>query len=203
MAELFGSVSIMRGSNRCSGSLTVEAALLFPMIIVIIMALVYFMLSLYDRTMIDSVLNEAVIKENMVVKQPSNYITGAIAYERLTERSLLYSVTNSHQKEEEQVVQYVTDALQGKLILSEVGNVEARTTSSSCLVRVEANVIFTPLPFFQFFTEQESIVQEVKIPLHNPSNFARTWDTILGIAEDTKYYDKVVKVLNAIFQVKK
>lgn len=188
----------MRSQKRYQASITVEAVIIVPLIIVVIMTFLYLTLYLHDKAAIYSILDDAVIKENMVRKQPSNYLTGEIDYEHLNTRSLLYHFIDDCDQEEEALRRYVSERIEGKLAVSRLTNIEVTNSYTGIGVKVWGKIIFHPLPLMDFFAGHKTFCMTVDIPIHNPSDFVRISDNLLGVAEGVKYYDKIADTLQKI-----
>lgn len=188
----------MRQKKSYTGSITVEAAVVIPMVIVVILSFLYFTLYLHDRVVMSCTLDEALLRVNQAINQPSNYITGEVHYEDLKKRSLLYSFEGDHSREELALKQYVKEQLETSFLISKLSTVEVKTGYSKRCVTAVAEVMFQPIPMFHFLTGHGVITQTIEIPTHHPSDFTRMWDNILDVAGGMKYYDKIVEVLQKI-----
>lgn len=192
----------MKHSKQLSGSMTVEASFLFPIIIFCILTIMYFTFYQYDMVTMYSTMSEVGLKENQTIRQPSNLETGEIYFQDIIKKDLL-GVLIGDTTTEEKVSDYLSDLLSDKLFIYEVDRVKVSCNSSEIIVKVQMSTKLCPPFGINYLTDFMSINAQVSLPVHNPTEFVRVSDTALEVVTNVKGFDKIrssIEKLVSLFQ---
>lgn len=182
-------------SKKIQGSLTVEAVFVMPVVFTVIYCLMYISLILHDKVVLQSVTEEALVRCNQLCHQPSDVLTSEIHYSRLLDVSLLGESEEKHQQE---LSYYIKQELSGKLYICEVRNIDIVLDDDSCQITIDAHSrISLPLVGKMLGNNQSVAVAEQR-DFHNPQQFARVAENVLGTVTQIKGADKVTSFLEKV-----
>lgn len=193
---------MVRG-KKVKGSITVEAVFIFPIILFIILAFIYFAFYLHDRMVINTVMNEANERLNQSVKQPTDYTSGAIYYDKMTSRTLLCRYNGDYSVEIEAAKKYIKEQLSKKLMIGKVRNIEITKNKHSIATKVAAESQISLLPSRVYLSKYQKSVSIAQCEVNNASEYVRAADVSLDVLSQTKGFDKIVKVIDKIDHIVK
>lgn len=181
--------------KRSKGSFTVEAALVMPVIFMVIFSLMYMSLILHDKVVLQSVAEEALVRCNQICQKPSDIMSSQIYYNRLLDVSLLGSEKEKHKDE---VAYYIQQALKRTLVLCEMGSMNIVIEEDYCQVEITADSkIHLPMVLKAVGKNTQIKVEEER-KYHNPGNFARQTEAIMGTVEQIKGMDRILEFLQKV-----
>lgn len=181
--------------KRCRGSFTVEATLVMPVILMVIFSLMYMSLLLHDKVVLQSVAEEALVRCNQICQRPSDIMSSQIYYSRFLDTSLLGEEKEKHKNELEY---YINQTVKGKLVLCEVSSINIVIEEDYCQVELSADSkIHLPM-VLQAIGENKQINVAEERNYHNPGNFTRQADVILGTVKQIKGMDRILEFLQKI-----
>lgn len=187
---------------KASGSITVEASYLFPIIIFTIFSFLYLAFFLHDRGILQGVTDEAVHKATVMFKQEVSLKTGEIKYERIGDRDIFYRILGDRLKEEKDLSQYLSEKLKGKLLHYRISSIDAAVTNRNITVMVEAKakVEFPFLHRLMSPFHSITIVEEGR--LHNPAEMVRLSEVILDTGSNIKGFEELRQSLEKLIKKK-
>ncbi|MDO5518928.1 MAG: pilus assembly protein [bacterium] len=193
----------MVNGKKVQASITVEAVFVFPIVLFILIALLYFSLYLHDQTVVSCVIDEANERLNQAVRQPSNYETGAISYDKITSESLLCRFNGDYSVEIKSMKEFIKTRLNKRLMLGDVEKIEVKKdrTSISTTVITKSRIHF--FPALEYLKNYHTSVNTAECEVNNTSEYVRAASVTLDIVSQTKAFDKVVDVINKIDNVLK
>lgn len=177
-----------RTVNRCiqiksrkeqeKGSITVEMAFVFPMVFFLVLTLCYLTFFMCDKVRLQSMVNTLSEKQAVCVKD--HYELGSTRdYSTILEKGVLYYLEDLSA---EQALFQEKLENKGKklLILGEVESVECSVGYSSVEANIVVNVEIGLSMVKEYFTGTPlQYTIHAKIPVHNPSEFVRSY-TVIG-----------------------
>ncbi len=175
-----------RVNGDAGGSLTVEAAFVLPMVLMLTFALIYLSFYLHDLCRIRGITNGTLHQAALAYKHEVSLETGDIHYEELNERGIFYRITDSSEQEEKAMNYHIINELSEGLLLSRITAVdsEVRTLSLSVSVQVKTIVI---LPIFGRLFENFTYTKITgSYPLHDPAETVRACEVILHTGAQIK-----------------
>jgi len=182
-----------------SGSLTVEAAYILPIIIFTIFALIYLAFYLQDMCRIQGMLDKTLIKAGFAVKHEADIATGEVAYDRINDRGVFYLAVGSTEKEEKQIQKYLQQELAEKLFLSNIKSVKVEVGKFKITLAVEANTKVS-LPGIRYLFDRFSYTEITgEYPIHNPAETIRRAEVVLDTGSKIKGVDELKERLERIF----
>lgn len=193
----------MLKEKKVKGSITVEAVFIFPIILFIILAFIYFTFYLHDKTVTNAVMNEANERLNQSVKQPTDYKSGVIYYDKMTSRSLLCRYNGDYSVEIEAAKKYIKDQLGKKLMIGRVKKVEVTKSKGEISTKVSMESQISLLPSRVYLSRYQKSVSMAECEVNNASEFARAADVSLDVVSQVKGFDKIVKVIDKIDHIVK
>lgn len=187
---------------RASGSITVEASYLFPIVIFTIVSFLYLGFFLHDRSILRAITDEAVHKATVMFKQEVSLQTGEIKYERIGDRDIFHSIFGNRLKEEKDLNQYLSERFKGKLLLYRINSMDAVVTNTNITVKVEAKAK-VEFPFLRrLMGSFQSIVIVEEGSHHNPAEMVRLSEVILETGSNIKGYNKLKESLENLIKKK-
>lgn len=188
----------MADIKRVRGSITVEMVFLFPIILFIILAFLFFTMYLHDRTIIHCVMNESCERFSQTVKEPANYNTGVIFYDKMTEKSLLAKYTGDYDVELQDMKDYIKERLNKRMMLSEIIKVQVKKGINDVTVTVKTRNHIPFVPALVYLKGIQTSEYEVQGGIYNPSEYARAADVSLDVLSQTAVYDKIEEIFSKI-----
>lgn len=180
------------------GSYTVEAALLLPVILFVIVSFIYLSFYLHDKYRIEEVLNIASLKAIAYNQTETNMVTGQVDYESYLNQGIFYRFESRENKEKE-VFHYLHTYLNERLFLTKVNKIEVKISHVDIEIRVIANVdvptfgeIYSDDYRINFYISEENIM--------SAREFVRMFDTLGGVAEKVPGADKAIDMLKKLIQ---
>lgn len=189
----------MNVKNQEEGSIVVEAAIIIPFIIMIIMNLMYMTLYLHDEAVIQSELDQALLEYHSVLIQPFDG-QGSLNYEEVENKSLLYPYVLEGEQMRALVSIRLIRRLEGKLLLASIRDISIDHNLLSVVgeVKVKPKVsISSRVHFFPF--EREYSVR-TKIAIHTPANATRIITCTGDVIENIKGFDKVMNKISELLE---
>lgn len=184
--------------RKLRGSITVEVAFLFPIILFIIMAFIYFTFYLHDQTVVTCVIDEANERLNQAVRQPTNFETGVIYYDKMTSQSLLCRYNGDYSVEIANAKKYIKEQLEKKLMLGKVTNIEVTKEKGVIKTEVKMKNQIKLLPAVTYLKQYQQSKNTAECEVNNTSEYVRAASVTLDVVSQTKAFDKIVKVINKI-----
>ncbi|TCK93108.1 TadE-like protein [Natranaerovirga hydrolytica] len=140
------------GQKSKQGSFTIEASLLMPFIVFVLITLIYMGFYFHDKTLLQTAVNDVSIKQAKALKYTEvDITTGAVNFQTINDRNLYWRWTNLNTEPQNEKA-YLIERLHTKLFQV---NPEAITINT----RVEKNLI------------SHYVVVECVAPFNTPFNF--------------------------------
>lgn len=158
------------------GSYTVEATLIFPFVILIIISFVYLGFYLHDLGKVNTIVDEAQIRSKALVRNEVNPYSGIQSYSKYIGKSIFYPIDNDFKRKESQISNYIYEKSADKLFISKVNNVNVDVGAFN--IKIEVNIDFTfPFQLLEiFFIGRQNVVIHNEETIHNPMDFIRAWE---------------------------
>lgn len=179
------------------GSLTVEAAFVFPIVFFVLLAVIYMCFYQADKSNAGIIVHQAAEEQAVCMKEQIEL--GKEKDEKsLSKHKLFYflqSTSDVENKRKEQVKELLSD----KLMVGTVENVsvEAGYTKVTVSATVSMNIGISRIK--EFFTGTPlQYKTAITVPVHNPSEFARIYDAMGEMLDDVKGFQKVKEKLRNI-----
>lgn len=176
--------------------------MIFPIVLFVIMSLIYMSFYLHDTTLIKSIIDEAAVKESMVFRHPSNFVTGEIDYDEINGRSITYSVFGDLTDEKEVLEKYLLERLNHGLYIVDVKQINIDVNHSKTEIKVEVNMEI-PLKQVREFFGGTSIGKNIKsvAPMYYPAEYARRVEVIYDTSSKIKGFDQLIEKLRKFIEV--
>lgn len=180
------------------GSITVEAAFLFPIVIFMIFALIYLAFYLHDMCKIQGVVNGTLHKAGLALKHEVNLETGGIRYEDMNERGVFYLITGRAKQEEKDINYHILSKLSGGLLYTKIITVSSEIGQLSLSISVKTKTTVNLPIFGVLFGDYSATVIEGSYPLHNPEETLRACEVILDTGSQIKGVEQLKNKLQDI-----
>jgi hypothetical protein len=179
--------------DMSSGSITVEAAFVMPIVILIIFALIYLAFYLHDINKVQGVADLTLHKAALTVKHEADIATGEVTYEDINDRGIFYMLLGNTEKEEEEITELCEQELSQGLFLVKIRSikVEAGNFNISIAVETAAEITLPGLSHLFYVFPDKTITGEHVV--HNPAETVRCTEVILETASDIKGVDELKK----------
>jgi Flp pilus assembly protein TadG len=185
--------------KELQGSYTVEAALIMPIIVLVVIALCYMSFYIHDKIRIQSILNAAVLKSNLYIRHLSDFYTGEIDYSKINDKGVFYYIKDNLEEENKVLKTYLTDELQSGLFFMNLKSVSVDLNYWSIKVHTTLKLNFPFRTIKSYFSERDTVVElSSMISVHNPPEFVRGYTAMDEIMSGAKGYNKVKDKLSSI-----
>ncbi|GAA4654754.1 hypothetical protein GCM10023142_18920 [Anaerocolumna aminovalerica] len=185
--------------STVKGSYTVEAALILPIILFIIIGLLYLGFYLHDKVKIQSVINDASTRGRELIQYEADLETGLIDYDYYQNRSLLYPYFTDFTEKEYKINAYLVKQLNRGLFIAKVDSVTVSASFNRIHVLVNGHMDIPFREVKQFFTNNGlTFSSENTMEIHNTVEFIRTFDVFSGVAEKVKFIDEILQKLQKL-----
>lgn len=191
----------MGKKNSFSGSLTVEAAFVMPIIIYAIFALIYLAFYLHDYCRLQGIVDKTFLKAETIMRHETNPNTGEICYEQINDRGIFYSIMGGTE-EKETIQGYIKQALSQGLFLSKVTDIQTKVEDSTITILVTAEIKVTLPGVKQLFRNFSHMSIEEEYKIHNPAEALRRYEVILTTGSEIKGADQLKEKLKNILNIK-
>lgn len=179
-------------NKEFQGSYTVEASLIMPIILFIIITLMYMTFYLHDISKINGVLDKTLIKSSFIIRHDATFITGETNYENINQRGVLFYLSNL-ENETDILSSYVRNRLSTGLIISKIHDIDAYANHNEVCIEVKVKM---NIPFAQakkYITRSGSQIYIKKNAIvHNPTEFIRLFDGLAKTVTKIKGQDEVL-----------
>ncbi|NLK28226.1 MAG: pilus assembly protein [Clostridiales bacterium] len=189
----------LQWERKLRGSFTVEAALVMPMVILIIFSIFYLTFYLHDRNRIQSSIDRALYRAGFMTKHKSNMFTGEIYYENINDRTVLYSLVGDTGEIENDIRRYVQDSLSSGLFLSKVREVEVEVGKFSITIQIKVQTD-DRIPLMKFFQPKGYERMKSKFQVHDPAEAIRISEVILDTGGKVKGVKELKEKLDQLHQ---
>ena len=177
------------------GSITVETSFVLPIIFVVILSLMYLSLIMHDKVVLQSVVEEAMVRSNQLCHQPSDVLSSEIHYSKLLDINLL---GESKDKHKEELTYFINQELAGKLFICEVSNIEISLKEEYCQIDLTADSKISLPIVMQYIGDSSQVSVVRQRSYHHPESFSRKAEVILGTVSQVKGWDGVSEFLNKV-----
>lgn len=173
------------------GSLTVEAAFVFPIVCFVLLAVIYMCFYQADKSSAGTIVHQAAEEQAVCMKEQVE-----LGEEKsLSGHKLFYflqSTTNAENKRKGQVEEQLLD----KLMMGTVENVSVKAGYTKVTVSATISMNIGISRIKEFFTGTPLQYRtSVTVPVHDPAEFARIYDAMGEVLDDVKGLQKVKKKL--------
>ncbi len=181
------------------GSYTVEAALVFPIVLFIIVGLIYLGFYMHDKDKIEAVINETLIKSRNLLQNETDMNTGLIDYETYYKRGILYSLQNNLQDKKEEIYNYIQTQLSKGLFIADINTIDVNVSHTQISIEVKAEMELPFLGIRPFFARSgTSVTENAAVSIQNNTEFIRIFDIFSSVAEKIPVIDETLKKLQQI-----
>lgn len=183
------------------GSFTVEAALVFPIILFVIISLIYIGFYMHDKVYIKAVIDQAAMKEGMFVKHESEFSNGKIAFEEINKRNIFDSLFGDLSSQKNVLESYLDIKLSRGMFIGVIKEIETEVTHSVIEIRVNVDM---DIPFSlvrEYFTGKSTDISvSSKVPIHNPAEYARLIEVVYDTSSNVKGFDQIKEKLREFIE---
>ena len=185
--------------STVKGSYTVEAALILPIILFIIIGLMYLGFYLHDKVKIQSIINDTSTRGGELIQYEADLETGLIDYDRYQNRSLLYPYFADFSKKEYEIDTYLVERLKRGLFIAKIDSVTVSASSNKIHILVNGHMDIPFREVKQLFTDNGlTFSNESTMEIHNTVEFIRIFDVFSGVAEKVKFIDEILQNLQRL-----
>jgi len=155
------------------GSIIIEAALIFPVMILVTVAMIYILVHMYQQTCLQSVIN-------MVSERYGYYLGGNIIAEDLVPENRLYYYLHNSADLKKDVEPYLNNYYQ-KFTLSENQMVEMSHLQHPLFSQIEVIIHNTyKIPFFSETDKEIRKSTKAKYYIHDGAEYVRNVDLLIN-----------------------
>lgn len=190
----------MRKWKEESGSITVEAVFLFPMVFFILLAVIHFAYYQADKTTVQTTADHFA-KEQAVALKERVELGEHKKIEDLSQHKLFCYVQGTGGKEDT-LRQKIKEGLKGKLLNGDVEQIKVSVGYTEITVEVTVSFWVLVSQVKEYFTGTPlQYTQRVSIPAHNPAEFVRAYSALELALDDVGAFEKLKEQLRKIKNV--
>lgn len=191
-----------RIKNQVRGSLTVEAALILPMIFYLLFSLFYLTFYLYDMNRVHGYLDKILYRTSMLVKHESDITSGKIQYTKINQRGVFYVLTGNTEMLEEDIRKYIAEELSDGLFMMRVTDIQAKVEKDKIEAKIEIKTKMPMKGILTFFQPKQRKVIEEKYTIHDPADTIRMSEVILDTGSQVKGMEELRNLVEKVFHYK-
>ena len=190
----------MRKWKEESGSSTVEAVFLFPMIFFILLAVIHFAYYQADKTTVQ-ITADHFAKEQAVALKERVELGEHKKIKDLSQHKLFCYVQGTGGKEDT-LRKKIKENLQGKLLNGDVEQIKVLVGYTEITVEVTVSFRVLVSQVKEYFTGTPlQYTQRVSIPVHNPAEFVRAYSALELALDDVGAFEKLKEQIRKIKNV--
>lgn len=183
-----------------SGSYTIEAALIFPLILLIITALIYLGFYLHDQDRLEAVINETLLTGRNLVRNEAQMDTGFIDYEAYNKRGILYSLQDNLQEKREEIYNYLQLQLNKGFFIADIRSIDVTVSHTDIKLIVKADMVLPFVGLLPFFSGSKTVfIGSNQAAIGSNTEFLRVFDIFSGVAENMPLINDNLMKLQQIF----
>lgn len=183
---------------KVKGSYTVEAALIFPFILFIILALIYLGFYLHDVAKMQAIIHKSLVKGSAFIRNEMDINTGAISYEDYLDRTIFYPIDNDFYRKESEIKNYLYNQSADRFFISQIKDINVDISSSRIKINLSLDIKFPIISLGVFLTESSNLIFEMEGKIHDPMNFIRGFEVAAGIGKRIEGVNKILGELKDI-----
>lgn len=183
-----------------SGIITVEAALIMPMIVFILFALMYLSFYLHDKCRVQGIVDQILHKAELTVKHEADYSTGEIYYENISNRGVFYLPFGNTTMDEDNIRRYLQMKLESGLFLVKVTDIQVDVGKFNITISVKANLPISLPGVTNIWNANPDMIVEGKSQIHNPAETIRLSEVILDTGAKIKGVEALKEKLENIMK---
>lgn len=195
-----GDVVIMSRSMRLSGRLTLEAALVMPMVFFVIIVMLYLSFYLYDLARIQVGIDRIHSRAMYSMNHETDWMTGQIKYEHINNRGILYPLSG-YKQEEIELESLLHQELENTLIVK-ITDAQVAINLLDIKIVVEGYVQIPLDRFLSKFKGKRQVRYEIEVPLHQPAQFLWMSDVVIETGSKIKGMEQIKEWLEKVLKPK-
>jgi hypothetical protein len=188
----------MKDHNK--GSLTVEAALIMPIVIFIIFAVMYLSFYLHDRCRIQGIVDRTLHKAELTLKHKADFPSGEVKFEDINDRGVFYLFFDNTKNDEENIGAYLQNELKRGLFFIKINSINVTVNKFGIAISVEAKV---PISFFgvtNLWKPNYLVLTNASGPIHNPAETIRLSEVVLQTGSKFKGADDLKEKIERVLK---
>jgi len=180
--------------------MTVEMAIVFPLVVFVICSIIYAGLYMHDKLAIRSIVDEQMYDIDIIARHPVD-IHGHVLYEHINDRGIFFRLCEDYSKENKMEHDQILSKLKKSLYITKVETVKINMTHSCVDAKVLCGVVI-PFHIVKTLLGKEKMRYEITIskPIFYPTEFTRIFTVFSEVAENTEIGDKVLSKLHEILE---
>ena len=175
-----------------NGNYTVEAALIFPLVIFIIVGLIYLAFYLHDLGKVQAILYEGQIRAKGLINNETDINDKILSYDNYIDRTCFYPIDNKFRKKEDEIKKYIEKKSKNTLIISNVRNINVKANAFSVSLEAEVDFEFPFKIVQEFFKGNENTVVKSNEYIHSPTSLIRGYEVASSVGRKVD----IIKIVN-------
>lgn len=187
--------------KKLEGSYTLEAAILFPMILFIITALLYTCFLLHDKAAIEGAVHHIVLEGEKTAKKSMDPVSETIDYESYIKEGIL-GLLYDNREEEASLKTLLQNTIMGKVWIAHISNVTVEIKQNEANVCVNYGFDMPIRGIWEFFNSggTEFSYKEIK-SFDNNEEFIRVFQIAMDTGEELPGADSILNMLQKSIKV--
>jgi len=183
---------------RERGNITVEAALVMPVVVFVLFALMYLSFYLHDRCIVQSAVDQTLHRAALTLKHEADFSTGEIYYKEINSRGVFYLPFGSTKAEEDNIRKFLQKELEDGLFLAKISGVHVDVGKFNITISVEADISITMPGVTNIWEPNNYMTVKGKSQIHNPAETIRLSEVILDTGTKIKGVEALKEKLENI-----
>lgn len=172
--------------KRAKASFTIEAALIMPIVLFVIVALIYTSFYLYDWCRLRAIADIALHKAVVTIKHEADFNTGRVDYEHINDRGVFFRIAGSSRPDEDKTRNYLTKELQRGFFCTEIRDVQVTIEKRNITVHISGEFNVPMKGIMEYVGSHKRMEVTVDSPTHDPAELLRMMDVIMETGEKIK-----------------
>ncbi|HHX55221.1 MAG TPA: hypothetical protein GX705_02630 [Clostridiales bacterium] len=189
--------------KRVEGSYTVEAALIFPFILYIIIALIYLGFYLHDYGKMQAIIHEGQIRGKGLVINETDMNTGVLSYDNYLKRTVFYPVDNDFESKEKKIKNFIYSKGHDNLLAAKIIDIDVEVRDSSTTIIVKMKIKFPIRILESFFLGSENMIIKSEEQNTQPTDFIRIYQVSVDIGEKIDFVNQIINKLKKAVNILK
>jgi len=185
-------------TKKVHGIFTVEALLVMPIVLFVIVFVIYISFYLYDYCRIQGVAGSLLHKAALNLKHETDIETGKISYEEIGKQAVFYQAFSIPEYKIKSMESLLAKKLSKGLLATEITNIKVSASNFKMTVYVEG-IFQIPIKGVANLFANKGIIQvKAERQVHNPANTVRISEVILELGSKVEGLNDLKDILNTL-----
>lgn len=172
--------------KNAQASLTIEAVLVIPVVLLTIVSIIYISFYLHDYNRMQGITDRVLQKLILNIKHESDFETGKVHYEKIKDKEVFYQFRSISDNKTKEIENYLINKLSELLFATKITDVEVDVSRLRTSIKVEGEFQSPVKGLLQVFYSKRNLIVKVSSSNHNPAESVRISEVILDTGSKIK-----------------